>query len=343
LASYYVSATAPGGGSGSLGDPFTLVEAIASQSSAAMTDTYTLSPGTYNIAESFTLSKGLWSGDDPNNRPIIKRITTGGTNHVVVNAEVRVNHIIFDANNLATQNVTLGNSKVYRCLFFGTNGGSAAILGEAFECEFGLASASTASVSVTDNSVLTRCLIRNHTTAGIRVLGTSTISGCVIIGGQEAIRYDGGSIYAIDCVFFNCTSLFSSVGGSISRSIGFRTGVDAGIALTGRGYGLLSSEGGLRIGSKVHIGGYSTIVGSNTFGDTPATLTENPFIDALNLDFRLTEDAKNSPITNEIRHIAIGIEGVPNITVDGLDALLSGSAGPVGFTGICGVSRRIGT
>jgi hypothetical protein len=339
MAAYYITSTAVGGGSGTSGDPFTLAEAVAIQSGAAMTDTFALAPGLYTTTAALTLSKGLWQADDPTNRPVIRRVSVSGGNHVVVNSEVRAERLVFDANGLANQHALLAGSRINSCHFFATTA-SAAALGECVNCEFGQVTAYHSAVSISDTSVLVRCVVRNHTTAAIRTLGVGVLSGCVVIGGQEAIRYDGGSAYITDCVFFNCTATMASVGGTISRSVCYRSGAAAGTALIGRGYELLSARGGLRVCSGVCVGGYAVAVGDNTYGAPTVAINASPFVDAANSDLRLTSAAKASGNANTLKHIMAGIVGTPGVTTDSYATLLGGSAG---FTGVRGISGALGT
>jgi hypothetical protein len=63
MATYYVSATAPGGGDGSVGNPWTLAEAVALQGSSIVgADTVEMSSGVYSRSTQVSLTHGTWIG-----------------------------------------------------------------------------------------------------------------------------------------------------------------------------------------------------------------------------------------------------------------------------------------
>jgi hypothetical protein len=140
------------------------------------------------------------------------------------------------------------------------------------------------------------------------------------------------------------TGTFVEADGGVDNSIIFRTGALSGTAIIGRAPNFPPNSGGMRIGSEILVGGYTTPLGANTYGSSIVPLTTNPFVDGANLDFRLTEDAKAAAYASRLRKIMAGLVGVPGITTDTLDELIGGAGGgSAGFTGIRGTTRTIGT
>lgn len=333
MATYYVSATAPGGGTGAIGSPWTLAEAIAQSLDG---HTFLIASGNYSFSanQTITPTRCHWLGVG---LPIIT--WTGGSGHA-----------------LFTPNLVGG---IFQNLHFKLFGGQALYSNNTqaqyIDCIFDSQSSAFARLAFGTglNSEIRRCVFTgDHPFAPIgslRVLGGNNLYKANVNSAGEGIDRHGMN----SSVVFNYSPIRSA-----SRSVIINTGI-VGVTCNDFGDSAIVNDSIILGSYAFSAGSGETILADNVLHYTSSgeftglgnlvktnvdALGADPFIDSSTLDLRLTTAAKSSAYGDRLKAIMAGLLGVPGITTDTLDELTGGAGGgSAGFTGIRGTTRTIGT
>ncbi len=335
MAIYYVSATASGGGNGSIGNPWTLAEAI---SGAANGDEVNVQQGVYtsNVAitqPAGTLFRGyaVTPGDEGQFTLQMTSSLSGGYAWTLGGSLRALENVILTSSATPSpRGIRLtGDSRLSNCHVLDWT-------------EFD-------AISNSGTGTLDKCLL-DSTKSGSEQAASRSLSKCsqrrfganehgldrcVAVAKSGAIQDSFVVTFRSDAV--NCVSINSPGRGffaqfpanqmfrdciSINDSIAFASG---------------SANVIVRCVNCFQFG--ATTVSQNIINPDITTLAADPFVDSANLDLRLTNQAKASVYGQRLKAIMVNLVEVPGIVTDSLSELLSGSAG---FTGIRGTSRRLG-
>ena len=322
MATYYVATTASGSGDGSQGDPFSLAQV---DGFGAFGDVMLFEPGTYQTSETVTVARRVsWQAIDPENTTIRAVAPFVGT-------------YLFQA----------GNE-------------SASLDGFVLECDSLCAGGSFLS------AFLTRCELRNVVNNwGVRVGKMSRTRLTKLDSTQHAVA----STQGVDSILLEAPANgagrygFSSTG--LKSNCVVRGGIRGAnsqcintivIGASVSAFGVSSQTKSPLINciavdcdafQQLSLSGF-TVIGCMEFGSaTPAadapddfiSQPNSPFVDAANLDLRLTEAAKAAPYADRLKSIMASLHYVPGITIDSIDDLYGGGGTfvtPFGTGGITG-------
>jgi hypothetical protein len=316
VATYYVSATAPGGGDGSIGSPWTLAEFFT----GTVNNDYGICSGTFDLSSALTVT---------GSRQLIG--TTGAKFRATAN--------------IANQMLILSTNSVIRGFEIDLNGTTSGAINaganvQVAECAIYGATAFTAALIV-GSGAFSRCRIYNCASSqaanGIMITCTSffesSIYACTTVNAVVPLVCD----YLMSSVVLNWTGFgmraaraarnaivcgVSTTRGALQTGTNQQVEVREAIFIGGAGSAVAASSGTEVFGDL-----FTDLTINSTFPDLVQTSITNPFTDYTANDLRLTANALASVNADILRSIMIHFVDVPGPTFDSLSALLGGSGG----------------
>ena len=308
MADYYIETTGTGTGTGTALDPWTMQQFITSkETTLSAYDRVYIGSGTHAVTSSWllTIDSVRYIGDS-SDRPVIQwQNTLSDFVAKSANDNRFFSDIVFDCNGFQSTGSSANYSwfskeHTHRCKFISTGTDIPQFNADAtfYECEW-------VGGSRVHGGEQVRCSFTGFTGISGAVY-SSNCYHCVLFGNAVGL-----ATAATSDVFHECISY-----GNTSSDLSFYSNTQQCNHLNlvfGQMTGVWRKNNFLRDCL------YQT---DSTTGDpfganvNPTVLVADPYIDAANGDFRLTEAAKNQTYTKELRRISVAMHGVPGVTVD---------------------------
>lgn len=317
MADYYVASDATGTGNGSIGSPWTLDQAVAAQGTFPQPSVVWITSGNYDLTTpiSFTRPTIAWIGTGVS-KPVLRYIGSAAYTSTFVTLAAQdqiLQGVVVDGNYLVG-NITnvSGSSRIH-------------------ECDIrNLLDKPGYARPWANSGRISRCRCYNTQTNGYFYIDSvqyiNSLVDARIGGGGVANSVGGSAISSVFCEFSAgvsnvpvTNSIFIGCGSTVA--VGHRGFIDGLIAINCSTVMVAGSYNGCSARNVYSYGHGTLYTGTWNELTNVNALPFNPFVDHANLDFRLTEQAKDSQYANGLRAILASLQSVPGITLDSLDEL----------------------